>query len=687
MRICLLLSFIICFSSYAVTQNPTESKSKNTEAGKRPDTIILKGVLVPGKGILDLVQTQKISFKESNPSSPQEIYNSLPGVFMHAGALNTNRLTIRGIGSRSPFSTTRIRAFINDIPITDGNGETNLEDINLGIIDEIELIKGPSPPSYGTSLGGTLRYRTSFAQRPESSFISKKSIGSFGSFSSNNGLHLKSTKSVFTLNHDLATSDGYRENNNFFRQSISSFGQVLFKQSSFSSYLNFTSVNAEIPSSLNLSDFEISPEKAASNWLSVNGKEDYHRGQIGFNFSHKFLANWETSVSTFYSTFKNEERRPFNELQQLSNTLGLRAKLSFTKRLSRLALGIEIFNEKEDWSTFETLDIGKGTLLSDNEEKRRFINLFFEGSKSVKNWNVFSGLNLNHTNYTYQDLFGISANNKSGEYQYKPILSPYLKLEFDKNFSTQNYIKVYTLISHGFSIPTLSETLNPEGIINVDIEPEIGWNTEIGIRGKYNDWSLDLSLYHLLVTNLLVAERLTEDQYIGINAGKTRHPGIELEIGKLINIKCLGFHAILVNGSFQYSPHQFIEFVNRDIDYADKFLPGNPRSKALLSFKIFNKNLNINWTSSYTSAMFADDLNLISTQDYFLHNLLITRNIKISNKLNLDIIGHLNNIGNSKYASMIAVNPRSFGAAPPRYLYAGLPFNYAVGIKLQYSFD
>ena len=44
-----------------------------------------------------------------------ELFNLVPGVYMAAGTYNTNRLVIRGVGSRTPYNTNRIRAYLDDI--------------------------------------------------------------------------------------------------------------------------------------------------------------------------------------------------------------------------------------------------------------------------------------------------------------------------------------------------------------------------------------------------------------------------------------------------------------------------------------------------------------------------------------------------------------------------------------------
>jgi iron complex outermembrane receptor protein len=54
---------------------------------------------------------------------------------MQQGALNTNRITIRGIGSRQ-FGTTKIKAYFDGIPLTTGDGETTLDDLDLASIEK-----------------------------------------------------------------------------------------------------------------------------------------------------------------------------------------------------------------------------------------------------------------------------------------------------------------------------------------------------------------------------------------------------------------------------------------------------------------------------------------------------------------------------------------------------------------------
>ena len=85
------------------------------------------------------------------------ILNSISGIYMHNGTITTNRITIRGIGSRNLFGTAKIRAYYEDIPLTDGSGISTIEDIDLNTLGSIEVLKGPSSSVYGSGLGGTIQ--------------------------------------------------------------------------------------------------------------------------------------------------------------------------------------------------------------------------------------------------------------------------------------------------------------------------------------------------------------------------------------------------------------------------------------------------------------------------------------------------------------------------------------------------
>lgn len=620
--------------------------------------------------------------------------NRVPGVFMHSGALNTNRITIRGIGNRSPFATTKIRAYLDDIPLTSGIGETTIEDIDLSILDQVQVWKGPTASTYGAGLGGMIHLKTKTQEQATPTSVKyASSLGSYGLFRNvvdANAVHRNGDFNVH-LNYANTHSDGYRENNEYNRETLTLLAKAKIGEANESSLIiNYTDLKAFIPSSLNQTDFDNEPRKAAFTWAQVMGFEDAEKVLIGLSNQANLvkgknfkLYNTTSVFSTYRTAF---ESRPFNILRENNQAIGARTKFSYHQGkkavLPNIIIGIEGFLENYNWQTYETNGGQLDTLLSDNEEKRKYFNFFAEANYELGK-GVFTtlGFNVNQTKYNLKDFY-LRNGDLSGEYTFDLIFSPRLSLGYHLSPRTT----LFATVSHGFSPPTLEETLAPDGSINPDIQPEKGWNFEIGGRGKHLNgyFSFDVSLYSMRIQDLLVARRTAEDQFVGINAGKTTHNGLET----YLQYHVMGYNSPLnVFLTYTYSDYQFDEFVDGENDFSGNDLTGT--APHLLTAGIdyrpakgFYANLNY----QFVDAMPMRDDNSIFSEAYQLVNLRLGYHLTVGSKFLLEIYGGLNNVFDEKYASMILINAGSFGGRAPRYFYPGLPRNYYGGVVLKYVF-
>ncbi len=165
--------------------------------------VVVNSFVVSGDRTRDPLVVNRLSRAQLNQFDPTIItpaLNTVPGVFMQSGALNTNRIAIRGIGSRSPFSTNKIRAYFGEIPLTNGTGETTIEDIDLSRLGRLEIIKGPSATLYGSGLGGTMLLYPRRALNNE--LTSSTTVGAFGLFKQDLSATLKAehgSNNIFTV--------------------------------------------------------------------------------------------------------------------------------------------------------------------------------------------------------------------------------------------------------------------------------------------------------------------------------------------------------------------------------------------------------------------------------------------------------------------------------------------------------
>ena len=623
--------------------------------------------------------------------------NKISGIYMQSGALNTNRITIRGIGARNPYGTSKIRCFYEDIPITNGDGESNIDVFELSSISNIEIIKGPNSSVYGSGLGGAIRLNPKKGLLNEKRIETSLLFGSFGLTKEVVNANIGLNKNSLNISLSNTEREGYRDNNEYNRKSIIINSTHFLNEKNVFTFLgSFLYLKAFIPSSLNEDNYLNSPSSADYNWEQSKGHEDNKTGIFGINWNHYFDNKFILKNSLFGSFRIGYEPRPFNILSENNILTGIRSRLEkefeiFNEK-SNFTFGFEIFNENHNFQKYENLYQNfssingsiQGNIISDFDEKRLVNNIFFESNiKLFSNFKIIVALNNNRTNYNLEDLQNfMTSNDQSGSYSFNNILSP----KFGISYLISEKVNAYGNISHGFSTPKLEETLLPNGIINTEIQPEIGWNFEVGSRGLLVKEKLqyNLSFYRTNISNLLVSRRTDFDEYIGINAGKTTHEGIEFELNYIL-IK-LNHSSLEINQSFTINNHNFKEFIDLDNNYAGNKLTGLPKNIINSGFILKNKIIYCSFNLQHVGEIPVTDNNSLFTEKFTVLNTKIGSKINLNESFVMNTFFGINNFTNQSYASQILINASSFGGNQPRYYYPGEPINYYLGIRLNYTF-
>ncbi|WP_040497505.1 TonB-dependent receptor [Fulvivirga imtechensis] len=621
--------------------------------------------------------------------------NRIPGIYMHSGSLNTNRITIRGVGARTPYDTDKIKAYFDDIPLTSGEGTTALEDIDLSAIQRIEVIKGPGSSVYGAGLGGVINLHSRTATTGENVAHAKSTAGSYGL--RRNVLQYLAGKGNKQLAVSYANvhSDGFRENNAYDRQSVVITGHFFPNDRSKFSLLGlYTNLKAYIPSSINYETYKSSPEKAAFTWKQARGYEAYDKASAGFSYEYDLARNIKHISSTFVSFRYADEPRPFDILKENTIGIGFRSRLVAEKEFfniySSFSLGMEYFNDWHQWATYQNLYEqfpGQGSIaggiLSDNEEARQYYNLFAQANlQFTPKLAAQFGLNFNNTSYTLTDLYPADSIDQSGNYTFDHTWSPRMALSYK---ITQNNV-LFASVSHGFSPPSLAETLTPEGRINPDIQPEAGWSYEVGSKSSWLNGRLhtEVSIYRMEIEDLLVAERVGPDTYVGVNAGRTIHNGLEamvnFEIADGVRWSVKPYLAAT------FMDYKFDVFVHEDQDYSGNELTGVPQQTLNFGLDMsLAKGFYLYFDYSYVGKIPLNDQNSAFSESYNILHGKAGYQTAIGQHFNVDVSFGVNNITDENYAAMVLVNAVGFGGSAPRYYYPGLPRNYYGSVLVSYK--
>lgn len=642
------------------------------------------GVLSPE----DLARTEAVNFIDN--------LNYVPGVYINQGALNTNKINIRGIGARAQYSTNRVQAYFDGIPLTTAEGALTLDDIDQESIERIEIIKGPTSSRYGAGLGGAINLYSSNPAHHRSRVGVKVQAGSYDTWKKSDVVSINGKKTAVFATYNHAQSDGWRENGSYDRKSgLINTKLITSEKNSLSFLANFVKLKAYIPSSINEDDFLNNPEKAAYTWGTAKGYESYDRGLLGVSYQHHFNTNLFNQTSVFLSFRNGYEPRPFDILKEERLSAGVRTnfnlKLDVFDLPSILSFGAQYYQEWYETGTFENLyedfenrGSVRGERLSNNEQNRHYANFFAQLNIDVtKRLAVEAGFNFNTTGYRLDDFYTEDEIDQTGSYTFDAVFSPRIGLSYEVGESKN----LYASVSHGFSTPTVAETLTPEGRINTDLKAEQGINYEIGFKGNWlnNTLYTEISAYSIQVKNLLVAQRVAEDQYVGINAGKTDHNGIEI----------FNKYTIMLAKNWKITPFlntainffEFDKFINEDTDYSGNELPGVPKHTLNVGFDVVSDSgFSFNALYRNVGKIPLNDANILYTDSYNLVNLKAAYAFDIIPDLQFKVYGGINNVFEEEYAASVLPNAVGFGGAAPRYYYPGYPRNYYSGMTINYFF-
>ncbi len=634
-------------------------------------------------GIADLEQFSPIDFASG--------LNQISGVYVLSGALNTNRITIRGVGARTPFGTDKLRLYFNGIPVTNGTGVSTIEAYDFENMGRIEVVKGPKGTSLGANLGGAIILNTKPPQVGNTFVANNFTFGSYNLVKNNTAFRHSEKNFNLNFSYNHLQTDGFRQNNGFDRNGFLLTSSVrLGTKDKLDFLVNYIDYTAGIPSTINETDFREDPRRAAANWLAARGFEDNKYTLAGISYGHIFNQNLKTTNSIFYTYLDHYEPRPFNILDEFTYGFGLRSLTEGKLFKGTFTAGAELYRDQYNWETFFNQfsdNDGNGSLqgqqLSDNKEFRSQLNLFggyiFPLAKKLEGQ---VGLNLNKTTFDFRDLFNSGEDNTSARRDFDPILLPSLGLHYQiKN----GYL--FANVSRGFSNPGLEETLTPDGVINPDLEQEKGVSYEVGGVFSLLDQKLNIgaSIYRMDITDLLVAERIDEDLFIGRNAGKTKHQGIELDMRYRLQL-AQNWYAV-PRISYSYSNHTFVDFLDGEDDFSGNDLAGVPKHRVNSGLIIRNTNgFVFNLTHQFVDDIPLNDGNTLFGESFNIYNAQFRYRTDILKKFQLGLNVGVNNILNTNYAQSVLVNAVGFGGAEPRFFYPGNGVNYFAGVQLRYQF-
>lgn len=549
-----------------------------------------------------------VTVRQDRPNHPTQIMSQIPGVAVAVTNGEGHTTSIR-----QPFTTNPVHLFLEDgIPIrsTGFFNHNALYEINIPQAVGIEVTRGPGTALYGSdAIGGVINVLTRDPPR-QAEFTLGGDIGSFGWRRLLAGGGNTIGDNAFRGDVNLTHTDGWRDGTKYdwlsgtFRSD-----RVLGADSVLKAVLAYSKIDQQTGanSPLTLADYTNSPTR---NYLPIA-----YRKVEAFRLSASYDKQWGDTLLTV-TPYVHGELSP---AERLRVTAGLRfdhLSYSFENRLAGAPIPMPA-----------------GVL---------FPAVRFYGQ-------------VNNTDVAFRHT------------------SP----KFGATYTLTPETHVFAGYTHGFRAPSEGNLFRPAvgataaaanaaAASAVTLKPIQADQYEAGLRGKIAALNYDVAIYNLTKRDDLVSQRDPVTTFsTTVNAGKTRHRGIEIGAG-------LPFaRGLRLDSALSYAKHTYEDWVTNAGNFTGKEIEAAPRVMT---------NTRFTWQPQAAARVQVEWVRLgrywldaANTQKYGGHDLF---NLRVNWPIAKDIAvnGSIYNLADRRYADSAQVSNNQPVASPglPRTFHAGL---------------
>lgn len=616
--------------------------------------------------------------------------NSISGVRMEERSPGSYRLSIRGSLLRSPFGVRNVKIYLDDFPLTDAGGNSYLNALDVSSASQIQILKGPQGSIFGANSGGVILVQPQGFQTDSSSVSLASQAGSFGTFRED--LHLQHQSGKYGLNISQAyqTSDGHREHSAMERKYFHILQQFAYaKNASLKSLILYSDLHYNTPGGLTAAQYEANPKAsrpaAGTSKSAIAQQAGIYSKTIYTGLSH----NWDisqsfrqvTSAFSSYTNFKN----PFisNYEQRDEFTLGLRSYLEYTKLQDKLNwkinLGFESMQTSTNYDNYDN-NAGRPTNVQASDDLKAMSNFAFLQLTADFSEKLLIELSAstNRYQYDYRSIAPIRIPKRTNKFDLQILPRAAVSYVFNDQYSWR------TSLSKGYSPPTSSEVRASDNIINIDLQPEYGWNYETGFRyqGLNNRLSIDFTAFYFQLKSAIVRRLNESNTEYFVNAGGTEQWGTESSASFwLLSLKPAGLlRGLKLNTAYTWSRFRFQNYINDAGDFSGMALTGVPKNAIVSSADLYlPKGFYLFVQHNYTDQIPLNDANTVYAKAYHLVQAKAgIRNLKLQ-RARFGLFAGADNLLNEKYSlgnDLNAFGGRYFNAAASRNFYAGLEMKF-----------
>jgi Fe(3+) dicitrate transport protein len=551
------------FSTYETTVALLATDTKNVSVTLQPAALAETVVITSSHLTIDSESIRRIpgsielidapTLENSRPQTSSEVLRKVSGLNLRdeeGFGLRPN-IGIRGL---NPTRSTKVLLLEDGIPLTYAPYGDNASYYHPPIdrFETVEVLKGSGQIAYGPqTVGGVINYLTRTPPANWSGYLTLTGgTGNYFNGHANYGGTVGNTGLLFE--YTRKQGEGSRENirsglNDFNFKSVTNLNTNHALTARFNYYGEDSNVTY---SGLRENEFRANPRQNPF-------RNDFFYGdRFGASVTHAFVINPEVILTTnvYGAYFKrhwwrqssNSNERPNDSsdpqcggMANLNTTCGNQGRLRryiLAGLEPRLRVNREIFGVRSE------LDAGfrahaedqerrqvngdrptsrSGVTVENNERRNQAYSAFVQNRFIFRDWTITPGVRVEHILYRRSNrLLNITGNTKVTE------VIPGVGV----SYSPSTKFNVFAGVHRGFAPPRTEDIINNTTGGVVDLDPELSWNYEAGVRTRLSpSLRLEGTFFRMDYENQIVPASLAGG--VGAtftNGGQTLHQGLEL---------------------------------------------------------------------------------------------------------------------------------------------------------------
>ncbi|XOV82292.1 MAG: TonB-dependent receptor family protein [bacterium] len=687
-RACWLLAVLPALPLHAA--EPVERQSDQIEEV----SVVASRVVAPIRKVpsaISVIEIEDIQLGRAQLGLDESL-GRVPGVFTQNryNFAQDLRIAVRGFGARANFGIRGLKIYADGIPATTADGQSGIDDVDIGSLQRMEIVRGPAAALYGAAAGGVIALYTE--DGPDTPYVqSAVTIGE----DQQRKYQLKAGGQLDRLNYLVSVSDlgydGYRDNARVESRQFNSKFVYRLREGEVTLIANLVdSPQADDAGGITAAQAAADPTSAQARNLSSNAGEALEQQKIALRYRRPLAENLELSVRNYYVWRDFEAFLPIGthipfvaddgvvEFDRFFYGGGV--QLAATSTLfgfdNAAIFGLDIDRQEDDRQRFLNNAGSKGALTFDQMEQATTVGVFVRNETALTDQlSLVLGLRYDDIELDVDDSFLANADQSS-------------TLSFDQwspmaglSWTLNDQLTFYANYATSFETPTFTELASPARTLSVslggfnNVSAQEAESFEFGLKGDGFDQRL---AFELAVYQINVEDEITSVEDIGNRAffanADTDRKGVELSAVADFS------ESLRVSVAYTYADFEFESF-DGSPQFEGNTLPGLPEHQFFAELRYqHDRGLYAVADVLYMDKLFVDNANSGTSDSAVVANLRMGYRAARDRWSWSPFIG-VNNLADEDYNANVRINGfggRLFEPAPGRNVYAGFTLDYAL---------